>query len=297
MHARRGFTLIELLMVVAIIAILIALLLPAVQQAREGARRMQCRNNLCQLALALHNYHATHRVLPPGCVNETGPVQIGLGSDNHFGWLVQILPQLDEGNLWRQVDFTKTSYQQASITTTPSMLVCPSVPWSGAGAAPVTYAGCHHDSPAPIDVDNNGVLFLNSSIRLRDITDGKAHTLLAGEVLRLGVGTWYQGLDATLRYSGSGMEEAGKIDWNQFNQDVLRYQQDMSQQEKAIEVGETPQPQPLPPTAPMPFGSIHSNGAHFALADGSVRFIVSSVDSAVMRRLGNRHDGEVVGPF
>src|SRR3954454_1772275 len=112
-------------MVVAIIGILIALLLPAVQQAREGARRMQCRNNLCQLALALHNYHAAHRVLPPGCVNETGPVMAGVTTDNHFGWIAQILPQLDEANLWRQFDFRLTSYQQATISRlAPSVLVC-----------------------------------------------------------------------------------------------------------------------------------------------------------------------------
>ena len=282
---RGGFTLIELLMVVAVIAILIALLLPAVQQAREGARRMQCRNNLCQLALALHNYHATHRVLPPGCVNETGPMQYGVAGANHFGWIAQILPQLDEANVWRQIDFAKTSYQQSPLPS-PPVLACPSVPGPG-----MNYAGCHHDSPAPIDVDNNGVLFLNSSVRLRDITDGRAYTLLVGECLGIGAGYWYQGNDATLRHSGAGIDGPDTIDMAAYYADLTR----VSAREGGAEIeGEEENPVAA---SPIRFGSIHSGGAHFALADGSVRFVSSSVDSQIMRRLGNRHDGEVVGQF
>ncbi|MBL8849428.1 MAG: DUF1559 domain-containing protein, partial [Planctomycetaceae bacterium] len=224
MPQRRGFTLIELLMVVAVIAILIALLLPAVQQAREGARRMQCRNNLCQLALALHNYHATYRVLPPGCVNETGPVRFGVVTDNHFGWLAQILPQLDEVNSWRQIDFTKTSYQQVLLSA-PPMLGCPSVPGPGP-----SYAACHHDVPALIDVDNNGVMFLNSSVRLRDITDGKSYTLLTAECLAIGVGYWFQGTDGMLRHSGSGVDSPGTVDMEAYYLELTRRSADLARQ-------------------------------------------------------------------
>jgi prepilin-type N-terminal cleavage/methylation domain-containing protein/prepilin-type processing-associated H-X9-DG protein len=282
---RGGFTLIELLMVVAVIAILIALLLPAVQQAREGARRMQCRNNLCQLALALHNYHAAHRVLPPGSVNETGPVQYGIAGANHFGWIAQILPQLDEANVWRQFDFSKTSYQQTPLSA-PQVLYCPSVPGPG-----MSYAACHHDAPALIDVDNNGVQFLNSSVRLRDITDGKAHTLLLGECLGIGAGAWYQGTDSTLRHSGAGIDGAGTIDMTAYYRELSR----LSALDGGAEMESEAESAVV--ASPMRFGSIHSGGAHFALADGSVRFISSSVDSHVLRRLGNRHDGEIVGEF
>ena len=104
---RRGFTLIELLVVIAIIAILIALLLPAVQQAREAARRMQCRNNLKQIGLALHNYHDVHNSFPPG---RMAPAETGIGGDCWVGWvspLYFILPNIDQTNVYNQIDQTQ----------------------------------------------------------------------------------------------------------------------------------------------------------------------------------------------
>jgi len=279
--ARRGFTLLELLVVVAIIAILISLLLPAVQQAREAARRMGCRNNLSQIALALQNYHATHRVLPPGSVNETGPVKVGVTTDNHFGWIAQILPELDEVNTWKQLDFTKTSYQQSSLSlVSPGVLYCPSRPGGS-----TCYAGCYDSSAAPIDTDNNGVLFLNSSVRMQDITDGRSHTLLVGEVVSSSAGAWYQGTEATLRYTGDGLDgmlngggPAGIF--------------------AGITTGEQNNSGAAPTAVlPMRFGSVHMDGAHMAFADGSARFVSSRVDAQILRKMGNRHDGEVMGEF
>lgn len=100
----RGFTMLELLIVIAIIAILIALLLPAVQQARENARRVQCQNNLVQLGVALQHYNQTFSVLPPGCVNETGPI-LAEGEGYRIGWIAQILPQLGQDGIWSHINF------------------------------------------------------------------------------------------------------------------------------------------------------------------------------------------------
>src|SRR5579885_1981406 len=100
----RGFTLIEMLTVIAIIFVLITLLLPAVQATRELSRANHCRNNLLQLGLALGNYHSTHGVLPPGVVNEKGPIS-NLPNGYHVGWAVQILPFIEQANLYRRVDF------------------------------------------------------------------------------------------------------------------------------------------------------------------------------------------------
>ena len=133
---QRGFTLIELLVVIAIIAILIALLLPAVQQAREAARRTQCRNNLKQVGLALHNYHDIYNTFPPGYTarnlqasvpamgaNETGP---------GFAWSFAILPQMDGANIFSQVDTNGNSQDAANVAVVQDVvlsgMLCPSDP-------------------------------------------------------------------------------------------------------------------------------------------------------------------------
>src|SRR5882762_1923016 len=106
---RQGFTLIELLVVIAIIAVLIALLLPAVQMAREAARRTQCRNNIMQLILAVHNYEQSHEVLPPGVVNDDGPIKTE-PKGYHFSWLAQLLPFVDQNNVYKHIDFRAGAY-------------------------------------------------------------------------------------------------------------------------------------------------------------------------------------------
>ena len=128
MRTRSGNTLVELLVVITIIGILIALLLPAVQAAREAARRMQCSNNLKQLALAVLNYENTHRVLPPSGIVEASPSRFNGRSGKMFSWIVLILPQLEQGPLHAQFDFKTSAVQQPAEpqTAQPGSLLCPS---------------------------------------------------------------------------------------------------------------------------------------------------------------------------
>jgi prepilin-type N-terminal cleavage/methylation domain-containing protein len=156
-HLRRaGFTLVELMTVIAIVVVLIALLLPAVQGAREGARRAQCRNNLAQLALALQNYEMAYEVLPPGTVNDTGPI-LNLAQQNeyHVSWILAILPQLELSNVYHHFDFREGVYalrNRAVQQQKLPILLCPS---SGVGGS---YVGCYASREVPIDRDNDGVL-------------------------------------------------------------------------------------------------------------------------------------------
>ena len=164
---QRGFTLIELLVVIAIIAILIALLLPAVQQAREAARRTQCRNNLLQLNLALHNYEMSFTMLPPGVVNPTAPV-IDKPEGYHMSWLVQLLPYMDRQVVYRRVDFTKGVYDPANANARkiqiPSYL-CPSSVNTGSPEVPAScYAGNYHKTIAAITDVTYALMFLNSLV-------------------------------------------------------------------------------------------------------------------------------------
>jgi prepilin-type N-terminal cleavage/methylation domain-containing protein len=289
----RGFTLIELLVVIAIIAILIALLLPAVQQAREAARRSSCKNNLMQLSLAVLNFEMQFGHLPSGTINEAGPIRsepIG----NHASWIVQILPHIDQVNAFQQYDSSVGVYDPKNAAVralTIPVLICPS---SGAPAVTsatgsivgqTTYAGCYHDSEVPIDVNNNGVLFLNSKIRFEDVTDGVSNTIFIGEKFAgassLG---WMSGTRATLRNSTS-------INMN-----------------RPAQFG-GPSPIPMPPGGEEPgqaqnpllqvggFGSYHSGICQFALGDGSVRIIGENIAPAVLIQLGNRADGQLMGEY
>ena len=137
--ARAAFTLIELLVVIAIIAILVSLLLPAVQQAREAARRSQCKNNLKQIGIAIHNYHDTHSAFPPGYVsfgtsNGSGPAWAGINPDTFdaapgWGWGTMILPYLEQGTIYEAMDVNQAAWAPANangIATKISVFLCPS---------------------------------------------------------------------------------------------------------------------------------------------------------------------------
>jgi prepilin-type N-terminal cleavage/methylation domain-containing protein len=273
---RAGFTLVELLVVIAIIGILVGLLLPAVQAAREAARRVDCTNKLTQLGLGMHHHEFSLEYLPSGVIDSEGPIrneEIG----RHISWVVQVLPFIEQQNVYDHFDIEAGAYaaenREARGQLIPT-LYCPSFP----GSAVVTdgnrrigssnYAGCHHDSETPIDSDNNGVLFLNSQMRYSEILDGSSQTILLGEIIpsdrTLG---WASGTRATLRNT-SGFEK--RSDWP--NQ--------LATETGSLDVGG--------------FGSFHPGGALFTFADGATRFLTENIDSELFQKFGNRDDGQLL---
>ncbi|MFK7818921.1 MAG: DUF1559 domain-containing protein [Planctomycetaceae bacterium] len=282
----RGFTLIELTMVLAVISILISLLLPAIQQTREVARRTSCKNNLRQIGIGLANYHEAFRLFPPGTVNEIGPIQnkpIGY----HMSWIVQILPHIGFPNTFEGIDFSKGAYATENVAFEPDpqlrqVIKCPSSPRSGAETS--SYVGSCHHLDAPIDVDMTGVLFLNSSISRDDILDGDAHTILIGERLVSPSETlsWMSGTSATLR--------AGTIESHSQNAGGGLYQWNpRAQQFEPDKEGASP--------SIGGFGSFHTRGVNFLFCDGSVKVISETINPQTLQLLANRSDGEYVSGF
>lgn len=281
----KGFTLIELLVVIAIIAILIALLLPAVQQAREAARRTQCKNNLMQLGIALHNYDMAFEMLPPGCVNSTGPIR-NLSEGYHISWVAQILPMTEQSNVFGQINFDEGAYGPANgalRATQFSVFLCPTDGGQGNGFGSINYAACFGGEDVPIDVNNTGVMFLNSSIGYQQIRDGASNTILAGEkrivngINDLG---WLSGTMATLRNTGVTINSGWDLGLPHSGGGALR--------------------KPLPPpsdTSTSGYSSFHTGGAQFILADGSVRFLSENIDPKIFSFLGSREDMQIVGDF
>jgi prepilin-type N-terminal cleavage/methylation domain-containing protein/prepilin-type processing-associated H-X9-DG protein len=210
---RGGFTLIELLVVIAILAMLIALLLPAVQSAREAARRAQCMNNLKQMGLAMHNYHEAMLVLPPGYV-ATKPFFDGATETSPgWGWASMILPQLEQGALFSAINFSLSIQAPANGTaagTTVAGFLCPSDQYAGstfpvtdglggtvATVVPSSYAACTGDDAADValgfnnDGFGNGLFFRNSAIRVAAISDGTSQTIMLLErAWAISEGTW-----------------------------------------------------------------------------------------------------------
>lgn len=287
---RLAFTLVELLVVIAIIGILVGLLLPAVQAAREAARRTMCMNNLMQLGLAVHHYEFNHEALPAGCINPDGPIRNEpIGRD--VSWIAQILPQIEEGAAFEQFDSEAGAYSPQNLPVRQHAirtLRCPSESWMTREdkLAMSNYVGCYHDQEAPIDADNNGLLFLNSKIRFSDIRDGSTYTLLLGEApITLDNLGWTSGTRATLRNTSG----------------IVRPQSD--RQLRAIEAGiETGGEADTDPAEKERieslyvggFGSFHTGGANFVLADGSVHFFSESIDPQTFQYMGNRSDGEMI---
>lgn len=286
----RAFTLVELLVVIAIIGVLIALLLPGVQAAREAARRVQCLNNLSQLALAMQNYESAHESLPPGVINPAGPIE-STAQGQHISWLAHLLPQLEQQNAYDRLDFSASAYarQNAAVRNWgASAFLCPSDPDSGR-LAPLgvsNYAGCHHDVEAPIDADNHGLLFLNSHIRYRDMSDGSSYTILIGEKLitRLDLG-WLSGTRATLRNTGTPINASSTS---------LLAAIDDSADARSRRATRAPAVKTRAALVVGGFESEHPGGANFLFADGSTRFMSASMSQQVLEQLGHRADGQLL---
>ncbi|MEW4569888.1 DUF1559 domain-containing protein [Tautonia sp. JC769] len=296
---RRAFTLIELLVVIAIIGVLIALLLPAVQSAREAARRVQCTNNLMQLILASQNYASAHEVFPPGVLDDPGSGPIpNLAVGKHYGWATQILPFIEERNAFAKMNFETGLYAAANDTirmVEKRIFLCPSdgrIGFGGpAGPAQMSYAGCHHEVEAPIDETNHGAFFLNSALTPQGVPDGLTNTIFFGEYRATGVPTlgWASGTRATLRNTGTPPNAMVQFPLGMSPEDLGDGGLDGTEQQPEA-------PQEIPPASLLVggFGSNHPGGANFAFGDGSVRFVKDTVSREVFRLLGHRADGEVI---
>ena len=324
--ARRlpGFTIIELVVVVAIISILIALLLPAVQSAREAARRVQCSNNLAQLGIAIENYEATNLVLPPGVIDRAGPI-IETPTSYQFGWISRILPYLEQKNVYNHLDFRSGVYLSSNLTArgvSMYVLLCPSdgkrsgarnvsqnfgaggvssPAFSLADPATTAYAACHNDVEAPIEAGNTGVFFLNSRVRLDEIEDGLSHTIFLGEKLSPGdeLG-WASGTRATLRNTGTPINRTSldPADLSPFLEDLAGLERPVEPSDNLKATVPSSKPAVPVPRGAIPvggFGSLHPTGANFLFGDGSVRFLRSNINGRIFRLLGSRADGEPIG--
>ncbi len=263
-----AFTLVELLVVVAIIGLLVALLLPAVQAAREAARRTQCQHNLRQIGLALHQYHDAQKTLPVGCIDKR--IKNFNPSGKQLAWSASVLPYLEQTVLWEQLDFSLgyDSLTNAKIASAPlSVYLCPSTarlaedregnftkrdPPSPLALSAMDYGGSHgagHTFPSA-----NGVFLYDRSVTLREITDGLSNTLAVLEDTGRGNawgGEWINGENIFDLFSGINQQQNNEI-W-----------------------------------------SDHVGGALALLCDAHVAFLDETMDPAVLRALATRSNQEL----
>jgi prepilin-type N-terminal cleavage/methylation domain-containing protein/prepilin-type processing-associated H-X9-DG protein len=313
---RSAFTLIELLVVIAIIAILIGLLLPAVQKVREAAARMKCQNHLKQIAIALHAYHDTNNALPMGQYNKlhTEPTAppAKLAPYERIGWAALIMPYMEQENLLTKVraDAAANSnyclFQQSCANVVPPY-ICPSDPAGGrtpgvgnvAGGAGegfhMNYLGCAgstlFSAPATDGTLGNGVLFPMSKVTLVGITDGTSNQLMLSETLLTPV--------------GAGDDRHGRI-WNCWQGETLvstLYPPNTTVADSMYSCATVANPR-APCTgigsgngAVMSARSVHTGGVNAGLADGSVRFVSNTITPGTWLILGSRDDGTPLSNF
>ena len=322
---RRAFTLIELLVVIAIIAILIALLLPAVQQAREAARRTQCKNNMKQIGLALHNYESTSTCFP-------------LGSNaTHFrvpNWRLQIFPYLEQANLYSRIDLNLPAADvgnalNGNVSNVNTLAlrdnriatyICPSSPLdpnpTNASASPTVYNNDMRTqvpmyvgiSGATPDVaartvgsasnyggfyTNNGMLLHNQQTRIRDAVDGTSNVMMVAEQSgRVGIRDVRSGY-----YGGySGTTFGGPVSATMPN-GADSWSTGLTSVQYRINSPTLAAGSDTPWDPNTIINSFHVGGIHGLMGDGSVRFVSDNVDMGILRNICSREDGVPVGEF
>lgn len=296
--SRRAFTLVELLVVIGIIAVLLALLLPAVQKVREAANATRCRSHLKQLGIALHGYHHRMRSFPPGYISKDKPD--GTDGGPGWGWGAHLLDDIEQGDLLRQIDFSRGIHQAPPAVRTQSLALfrCPSdeaVPrftvFRNTGepiteVAHANYVGMFGSGEIVADQTaslGNGVFYRNSRTRIEDIIDGTSQTILLGErSSNLALATWTGavsgGIVAPVQPSPSPPADAPVL--------ILGHTGTLAE--------------PHLPNNPQPhvadFCSRHPDRVHFLFGDGSVRGLRGSIDPAAWVGLGTRAGNEPVLP-
>jgi prepilin-type N-terminal cleavage/methylation domain-containing protein/prepilin-type processing-associated H-X9-DG protein len=296
----RGFTLIEMLVVIGIIGVLVALLLPAIQAARESSRRTSCVNNLRQLGIALQNYESSHRGLPAGYISQVVKVN-GIDTDTGpgWGWAALLLDNLEETALRGRVRFDRPIEDPLNLqvrTKTVDVYLCPSDTvepvWTAyqdvVGVVPppkicdvgtADYVAMYGNSEP--GVDGAGLFFRNSHVHFREITDGTSHTIAVGErARRLGEATWLGSVTGAVLLPGP-------------NDGVGTFEHEHSSIMTLGQAGEGKSPGD--PTGEIDmFYSMHPGGVNFVFADAHVAFLTPEMDYKVFEALSTRAGGETI---
>lgn len=311
---KKGFTLIELLVVIAIIAVLIGLLLPAVQKVRDAAARLQCTNNLKQIGLAMMNYESTYRMFPAGYLDNmtVNPVDASATTNPDpilgWGWGALILPYLEQEALYKSININSIAMNNTSAAviafrkTVIKGFLCPSddtglntFTISGTGGnfelAKSSYAGINGQAELA-DFDSAlgmGMFLRGRGVSIAEVTDGLSNTLFVGERSSKSAKQAVGSLPGVCTWVGA--LPGGDLDGETPALYVLGWTGDPSS--------------PAKPNTPEPDGSFHaesftsrhSGGVNFLFGDGSVKFITDSIDEQTWVKLGTRQGGEVAGDY
>ncbi|MEM8947442.1 MAG: DUF1559 domain-containing protein [Planctomycetota bacterium] len=271
-----GFTLVELLVVIAIIGVLVALLLPAVQAAREAARRSSCQNNLKQIGLGMHMYHDAKGTLPPARMEDT------IGGD-HGSALLFMLPFLEEANRFVNYDPDLGTLHEDNAGVVESVVpqfICPSMIYDNLTQTegPSSYSPCTGErSPWLATYHNGAIVARPIVVKFKDVTDGLTRTFAFGEQ------DFFAG-QATSgpKWAGGYISDSFAATWGPFNPDDPA----------------DPDTQPqLVGRYSTSFRSDHPGGAHFVLVDGSVHFVQNGIDESILDALASRAGGEMDHSF